>query len=236
MTPLARALAAMEAAPEDAAARLAFFHEFAASEVHVPGGAHPELFETSEGPMILAFDDEAALADFATGPVERASLPGRALVQALLGSGVGVMVKTEAGEAFVDPAALDWLSAALAGAVEETEDVLADPAAPRDLPPDLLAALDRAFGRMAGLVRRVWLFEASGHLVLALEGAAEPSRAALSRSIAEAVRFSGWDGALDVTFVDGSQAERLKGRALRIDLPEPPPRVEKPKDQPPRLR
>ena len=236
MTPLARAMAAMEAAPDDPGLRLALFHQFAASEVHVPGGEHPQIFDTSDGPVLLAFDDEAGLADFATGPIERASLPGRALVAALDGSGVGVMLKTGTGETLLDPATLDWLRDTLAAEVEVDEARLDTPEAPRDLSPDLLAALDRALARMEGMARRAWLFEASGRLVLALEGAEEPSHDALSRGIAEAVRFSGWDGALDLAFIEAHQAEQLKGRALRIDVPEAPMRPERPKGQPPRLR
>lgn len=236
MTPLARALAAMEATPDDRAARLAFFHEFAASEVHVPGGEHPDIFKTSDGPIILAFDDEAALAEFATGPVERASLPGRALAHAVQEAGVGVMVKTAAGEILLAPSTLEWLVEALSGSIEEADDMLLDPEAPADLSPDLLAGLDRALRRMDGMARRGWLFKASDRLVLALEGAPESARAALSRGLAEAVRFSGWDGVLDVTFVNRTQAGRLKGRALRIDLPEPSKRPKPPKDRPPRLR
>lgn len=236
MTPLARAFQAMQAAPDDTSARLAFFHEFAASEVHLPGGETPEVYDTSDGPMIMAFADEADLAATASGPVERATLPGRALVTALDGTGLSVMLDTGAGETLLDVATLDWLRGQLAGAVDAREDQLDRPEAPRDLAPELLAALDRAFRRMEGMARRAWLFQSGQGLVLALEDAAESGHPALSRSISEAVRFSDWDGTLDVTFVDGSQVTRLKGRALRIDLPEAPTRPEKPKDQPPSLR
>lgn len=236
MTPLARALALMQASPDDDARRLAFFHEVAASELHVLGGETPEVFQTSNGPVLMAFDTEEALADFAQSPVDRASLPGRMLARAVQGHDIALTLYTGAGQTLLDAATLTWLADLSTPETAWIDAHLSNPSAPRDLPPPLLAALDRAFPRMAGLARRAWLFETDMGLVLALEGAAAGAEPALSQSIAEAIRFSDWNGSLDVTFVDSEQAERLKGHALRIDMPEPPSRPEKPKDEPPRLR
>ena len=74
-TPLDQAHAAMEAAPEDGAARMRFYERLADGELFLmlsaePKGddVSPEIFELEEGTFVLAFDRESRLADFAGRP------------------------------------------------------------------------------------------------------------------------------------------------------------------------
>ena len=72
LTPLDLAHAAMEAAPEDDAARLRFFERLADSELFIlldkePEGERisPQVFDTGEGQFVLVFDRQERLAQFA---------------------------------------------------------------------------------------------------------------------------------------------------------------------------
>ena len=82
----ATALDAAQASMDDSdQARLAFFQQFAESELFLllddkaEDQSAPLLFETSEGAFVLVFDTEERLAGFADGPVPYAALPGRAI-------------------------------------------------------------------------------------------------------------------------------------------------------------
>ena len=86
MTPLDLAHAAMEAAPEDDAARLRFFERLADSELFVLLDKEPEddrispdVFDTGEGQFVLVFDREERLAQFADRIVPYAALSGRVI-------------------------------------------------------------------------------------------------------------------------------------------------------------
>ena len=98
-TPLDQAHAAMEAAPEDDAARLRFFERLADSELFIlldkePEGDRisPEIFDTGEGRFVLVFDREERLAQFANRIVPYAALSGRVIASMLAGQGVGLGV------------------------------------------------------------------------------------------------------------------------------------------------
>jgi hypothetical protein len=257
-TRLDRALAAMEAAPEEDAARLAFYDRLAEAELfvlleaEVTGDAPilPRSFPVEGGPVVLAFDREERLAAFAGGPASYAALSGRALAARLAGQGVALGLNLgSSGETLLPAEALGWLAATLAEAPKVVEARLAALAAPAGLPPALLTALDAKLATAAGLARGAYLAAAEiegggrGHL-LAFIDAAEGAEAALARAVAEALTFSGLEAAaLDVAFLRASDpaAARLARVALRIDLPgaaEPPAPAAPGSDpaRPPRLR
>lgn len=238
MTPLDSAHQAMEAAPEDDRARLAYYEAFATAEITLllaeePAGevVRPQLFETAEGPLALAFDGEDRLAAFAEGPAPYATLPGRALAGLLAGKGIGLGLNFPEGPAaFLMPAeALDWLTATLAQAPEPRQDRPAR-LAPPDLPEALLAALDRRLARAEGLARRALLAQAewpdgSAGPFLALVGALPGAETALAQAIGEALTFTGLDaGTLDITFLapEDPLIARLETIALALDLPQAP--------------
>lgn len=259
-TPLDAAHAAM-ATGGDAAER-AFFARLADSELVVllqaePQGdrVEPRVFPLDEGPVVLAFDREERLSEFAAGPAPYAALSGRALVRMLVqgGEGLGLALNLGHASAMVLPAdGVAWLAQVLDVPVRVDEARLAELTAPRDVPEALLTALDRHLARMAGLAQRAWL--AGAHYrgggrgqLLAFQGIAPGAEPTLARSVAEALRFSGLEaGALDVVFPapDAAVWARLERVALRFDLPAPSeaPAARRPAppgsdpDKPPRLR
>lgn len=257
-TPIDRAHAAMQAAPEDDAARLRFFERLADAELVLllsrdPEGdaIDPDLFELPDASYLLAFDTEERLAAFTGRAVPYVALSGRTLAGMLAGQGLGLGLNLGAPSETLLPApALDWLAAMLS---ETPRTVTARPAAvaaPSGLPEPLLPALDAKLAAAEGLAQAACLVAVTyddgsrGHLLAFLDplpGAEE----ALARATGEALAFSGIEaGALDVTFLPASDpaADRIARVGLRFDipapaaLPGPPTAPGMDPDRPPRLR
>lgn len=238
-TEIDRAHAAMEAAPQDDAARLAFYERLADSEVFLllAGEAEddritPETFEIADATYALIFDREERLSDFTGRPVPYAGLPGRALIGMLAGQGVGLGLNLDvAPSAMLIPAeAVDWLAQTLLHSPTETEGRIVELLPPAGLPEALIAGLDRKLALAAGLAPWACLAGvrydsgARGH-VLAFVDAAPGAEAALAHAAGEALTFSGVEaGVMDVLFVRGTDpiTARLARTGLRFDLPEPP--------------
>lgn len=258
-TPLDDAHAAMEAAPGDDAARLAFHDRLASAELYLLLDREPEdgealdprLFETSQGSFVLAFDRVERLSDFAEGSAPYAALSGRILAGMLAGQGVGLALNPGVAPSayLMPPEAVTWLSETLSEAPDELEARPRELAPPGDLPERLLTALDaklasaRGLARMAYLAGVTWEGGARGHL-LAFIDATPGAEGALARAVREALVFSGLEaGALDVAFfaAHDAVAARLARTGLRFDLPRfearvaPAPPGSDP-DAPPRLR
>lgn len=258
-TLLDQAHAAMEAAPEDAAARLRFYDRLAMSELYLmltaePEGdaISPEIFDLGDARFVLGFDREERLSDFAGRAVPYAALSGRALAGMLSGQGIGLALNLEVApsQILLPPEALAWLAQTLGSGPQEAEARPSEFRAPC-VPESLVTALDARLATGAGLARRAYLAEViyddgtRGHL-LGVTGALPGAEAALAGAINEALVFSGLEaGALDVTFLSDSDplAADLSRVALRFDLPQPqaPERVERvapgsDPDKPPRLR
>jgi len=216
----------------------------------------PHLFETSDGPVILAFDSEERLAGFQAGPVPFASLPGRVVAQMMAEAGQGLALGLNIGtgaasETLLPPEAMAHLLDLL--------DVSPDQAAAQVMafgPPMVPAALDEALrfalngasGLAAGAVLAAVRYTGGGHgHVLALIGTPPAAENDLARAMAEALSFAGLEAAaLDVTFLDpGAPALAEMARVGRIyDVPPPSERPEPPMpaapgsdpSRPPRLR
>jgi len=84
MTDLDQAHAAMEAAPDDDAARLRFYERLADTELFMLLGAEaegdqisPELFEIEDQQFALVFDREERLSQFVGRVAPYAGIPGR---------------------------------------------------------------------------------------------------------------------------------------------------------------
>ena len=248
MTLLDEAHAAMEAAPGDDAARLAFYSRLAASELYLMlDGDDPAVFQTSEGRFVLAFDAEDRLAAFAGEPAPYAALSGRSLAAMLAGSDTGLGLNFGAPSEMLLPAgSVAWLNDTLAGAPDEAMDRPERIGPPKGVPEQVISALDQRLAaaadlaRMAYLVSVTWPGGRKGYL-LALIDAVPGAEDALAQTIREALVFSGVEaGALDVAFFAATDpiAARLAKHGLRFDLPETP--VTKPPGsdptKPPRLR
>ena len=237
MTPLDQAHAEMMETGEDAA-RLRFYERLADGELFllleqepVDEAISPRVFPLEDGPVVLVFDREDRLAEFAGEIVPYAALPGRVVVRQLAGQGTGLGLNLGvAPSAYIVPAeAVDWLATLLDRAPAAIEARPERFAPPGELPDVLLRALDQKLARAAGLAAAAHLAGVvydSGHRghVLAIVGAVEGAQAALANAVGEALTFSGLDaGELDVVFlgVDDPVLELLAAVALRFDLPEP---------------
>lgn len=259
MTDLDKAHAAMDAAPEDDAARLRFYERLADSELFMllEGEAadeqiEPSLFDIEGAKYALVFDREERLSDFVGRAAPYAGLAGRALVQMLAGQGIGLAFNVEvAPSAMLIPAeAVDWLAETLQHSPEETQARLESLSAPAGLPEAVITGLDRKLAIAAGLARWAYLAAATyeggirGH-VLAFVDAQDGAEKALATAAGEALTFSGIEaGVMDVLFCKSSDplAAHLAKVGLRFDLPEavkPRPMPLAPgmdPSQPPKLR
>ncbi|MBP7242214.1 SseB family protein [Amaricoccus sp.] len=236
-TPIDAAFLAMEAAPEDEAARRRFHERLMDAELFVlleaePEGAtlRPLVFDLEEGRFALAFDRDARLAAFLDAPAPYAALAGRRLASALAGSGVGLGLNLGAApSATLLPAeAVDWLADMARAAAAEAAAVR--PTAvrpPHDATEALVAALDAKVAAMAGRIDAAWLAtlehgDDAGRLVLAVAGATPTAEAGIAAAVAEAATFAGIE--IDVAFlaVDAPARGAFERNGLRFDPPVPP--------------
>lgn len=241
-TPLDTAHAAMEAAPEDGALRVAFYETLAAAELYittegevVPGApVVPTVVEVDGTGYVLVFDTEARLAAFCGGPTAYVAIPGRELALMLAGQATGLALNLDVAPSaiLVPPAAVDWLAEVLGETrPEEVQARALRFDAPLGVPEALLRALDARLARAEGVAEAAWLAAvtyddgSAGH-VLAVTGTRPGAEAALAASLAEAAALAGTEGAaLDLMFLDPADpvAARLARVALRFDLPQPEP-------------
>jgi hypothetical protein len=249
ISPLDAAHAAMVADAGDTAARLRWFGLFLDAELTLllerdpeAGAFAPRLFALADGPVVLACEGEDRLAGVLPEAASTATLPGRVLVAALAGQGIGIGVNLGADAAWlIDAPAVDWLAQALAAVPEPAPDALAAPVSPPDLPPGFEAALMARLEPLRGTLAAAHLAgDGAGGLVVVFEGAADGP--ALARMLGEAAAFGGADMAVAALSLPPGVAppERLRGVARRIDLsprPRPPgPAAPEVQPRPPRLR
>ncbi|MGB8622714.1 MAG: SseB family protein, partial [Paracoccaceae bacterium] len=129
-TPLDRAHAAMEAAPEDDAVRLRFFERLADCELFLLLSREaegediaPKVFDLEGGAFVLVFDREERLADFVGETAPYAALSGRLIAGMLAGQGIGMGVNLGvAPSSILIPAeAIGWLADTLGQRPAEVE-------------------------------------------------------------------------------------------------------------------
>ena len=237
-TPLDHAHGAMQAAPEDEAARRGFYQALADSELFLllvreagDERIEPEVFTFDAGSYVLVFDREERLAEFTGRAAPYAALSGRALVAMLKGQGIGLGLNPEvAPSSTLLPAeAVDWLAEMLEPAPEESQGAVAKAFFAPDLAETVVLALEARLGRMAGVARAACLVKArfddgqTRHL-LAVFDAIPQAEAALAKAMGEMQAFAGVaEQGFDIAFFSGSGAMAEKARAVGhwIELPEP---------------
>ncbi len=252
-TILDRRHAAMQASPEDDAARLAFYGALADAELfllleHEPEGRRalsPEILDLEGTRFVLAFDREERLTDFSSPPGETATpapyaaLPGRVIAGMLAGQGIGMGLNLGvAPSSILIPAeAMDWLQATLSQPPQTAQAAIEAFAPPGDAAgAGLIAALTGKLataGAMPGA--QAWLArarfaapeaEATTGLVLALIGIPGAAHDKLARAAQEALVFSGQEvGGFDTLFLeaDSPAARQIAATGLAIPLPRPSP-------------
>ncbi len=231
--------AAMQAAPDDGAARLRFYEALSEGEIvlllerEAEGDQiSPRSFDVEGCEYVLAFDSEARLAQFAQGVVPHAMMPGRVLIAMLEGSGAGLGVNLDVAPSsiLIPPEAVAWLAGVLADGPQGTEARVSAFRKPTGLPESLLRALDGRLARAAGLAHSAYLVGVTyeggqaGHM-LGFVDALPDAEGALARAVSEALKFSGIEaGLLDVSFFasQDTAAAHLARHGLRFDLPAPP--------------
>ncbi len=259
-TPLDRAFLAMDAAPEDDAARARYYEVLADTELFLvlreePTGDQiaPDVFDLGDQTFVVAFDDEERMGHFTGGPAPYAAISGRVLAGMLAPQGVGLGINLEAGPTsfLIPPEALQWLVDTLGAAPQQAQARVVAIHAPGKLPQKVLDALAERLTRAAGLAQAAFLVEAEydsgarAHM-LAVLGAEDRAHAPLAKSVSEALTFSGIEaGALDVVFIgaDDPRLPTIEAFGMRLDIPPAPeqPRVERvapgmDPDKPPKLR
>lgn len=251
---------AMDRDPDDASARLAYYRAFADSDLCLlldrePEGElfTPRLFDLQDGPVVLVFDSDEALAAFAGAPVPYLALPGRVIAGKLAGRSTGIGVNLADDSAFLmPPDAVDWLVASLAAAPERAGSPPVGWSAPAE--PGRAQLLSAGLAGLGDLAPRAWLADATfadgrRATVLVVEGADPAAKPALAKALAEALMFLGpaADG-VDLAFLSPGEAADLNLAAFaapvaltRAERPAPAPRAAprppgSDPDRPPRLR
>ena len=232
-TPLDLAHAEMETSD---AARLRFYERLADAELFLLLDSEPEgdqitprLFPVEDTTLVLAFDREERLADFA-GSAPYAAVSGRALAQMLTAQSLGLGLNLEvAPSSIVMPAeAIAWLHDTLGRAPRDVEATPEELLPPAGLPEALITGLDTKLALATGLARCAYLcavrYTGGGQShMLAFLDPMPGAEAALARAVNEALVFSGIEaGSLDVAFfrVSDPLAAELAKVGLRFDLPE----------------
>ena len=249
--------AAMEAAPENDAARLSFYERIADTELFLllvsqPSGdqIEPEVFDIETLKYALVFDREERLASFVGRAAPYAGVAGRGLVQMLKGQEIGLALNLDvAPSAMLIPAsAVDWLSDVLRHGPDEHEAMLRDVVTPMNLPDAVQASIARKLTLVQGLANCAYFAGAifadgsKGHILVFID-AADGHEGALAHAAGEALNFSGIEaGSMDVMFAKkGDQLHELlqkSGLLFDIPLPSAPVAPEAPgmnPDKPPRL-
>ncbi len=236
-TPLDLAHQAMQAAPQDNAARMRFFERLADSEVFLllkeeatGDNLLPEMIEVEGVKYLLVFDREERLADFVSGSAHHAALSGRVVAEMLAGQGIGLGLNLGVAQSsiLIPADAMAWLVEMLDNAPEQITEQPISINAPKDLPETLLQALDVKLATAAGMAKTAYLvavvYEGSRHShMLAIIDAVPEAQAAMAKALNEALIFSTVEnGHLDVAFFAGDDpvCKLLETVGLRFDLPE----------------
>ena len=202
----------------------------------------PRTFPLDTGPVVLAFDSESRLSDFA-GAAPFVAMAGRDLAQLFAGQGIGLGLNLGSGaETVVPAAALDWLAEHQVAARQATgqPDALYPPS---DLPEHLLPEIEARVAAAQGLADRAVLAVAAysneRRPLVGFVGAKDGAETALAALIGEVFAVAGLDpSACDVAFlpIRGALTDRLIATGLVIDIPKLPDPPAPDPTRPPKLR
>ena len=153
--------ARMQAAPNSDAAGLRFYEAFCDTNLHVLVNADLSLqiFETSQGKLILAFDTEERMAEFVEQPTEFIKMPGRELVTQLKETdiGIGLNLNVAPTSQILTPEILDWVSALLSVDSTLMVDQVAGFSADCQLSDDDRTALTDRLVNFTGVVKAAYI-------------------------------------------------------------------------------
>ncbi|QDL90786.1 SseB family protein [Paroceanicella profunda] len=243
-TALDAAHAAMEAAPEDVAARMRFYERLAGAELFLLLDAEPAegattlspmILPTGEGDVALVFDTEERMAGFVDAPTPFAALSGRRLAALLAQRDItlGLNLGVAPSAILLPPEALGWMGEVLGAEISEESLVPERIGRPKVIEARVIA-LDERLAGLAGIVGGAWLANAvypggAEAPVLALTDVPEGARGAVAEALAETHRLSGPDTAvLDIVFLDAQSPvlAAFRRHGIGFELPEPQPEPE----------
>jgi len=236
MTPLDQAFARMMAEPETDAFRLRYYEVLAQNPLYLllDGASgdtiQPTEIEISGTPYVLAFDSEARLADFATGPADMAAMTGAELAAMVAGSayGIGLNLGVAASEYLLPSDAVAWLAGMLEGGGNFHDWKPESLHRPIHLDGEFATALAERIATLPGLATEAWLSEAregdaEPTYLFAIAGAARADQPRIRQAVLDVVRFSGVsDITLDIGFFELDDPLIIPMKSLGLPFPFPP--------------
>ena len=208
-----------------------FFTALLSSQIYLlaqgdPDRAQPQIFDTSDGSLVLGFDLPERLGAFGGGGVAYMVLSGRQLVGILSTQSLGLGLNFEQSDyAITIPAdAISWLCRQPLSPLQHSTGIK-QLYAPDTATPVLLQALDRQLSLMTGLAEMAYLCRTQGdELLLAIIEPKHGAQEAIKTAIGEAIALLGVKTApLDIMFLSAHDpiCARLVRVGLRFDLPQP---------------
>jgi len=238
LTPLDIAHDAMMTAPDNAAARLQFYHCLADTELfmllekEVTGDSiTPEVFDLSDNSYVLVFDTQDRMATFTGATKPYAALSGRMIAALLMNNNIGLGVNLDVAPSaiLIPPTGLAWLTDTLENAPEQITAKAVKFNKPNGVDGDLLETLKDRILHAGGVALAAFLVSVdyengtSGTLIGFVD-TPDNARDALAKSVTEALIFSGLsEGAIDVAFFasDDPVVVNLARVGHQFDLPKP---------------
>ena len=161
MSRMDKTYAHMLASPESDTAGLRFYEAFCDTNLSVLVNADlsMQVFETSQGKIILAFDTEERVAEFVDQPTEFIKMPGRELVTQLRGTdtGIGLNLNVAPTSQILTPEILAWISELLSVDSTLLVDQVAGFSADCQLSAEDRTALTDRLANFAGRVEAAYL-------------------------------------------------------------------------------
>lgn len=238
ITPLDTAHAAMMAAPEDATARLQFYHRLADTELfmllekEVEGDSiTPEVFDLSDSSYVLVFDTQDRMATFTGATKPYAALSGRMIAALLISNNIGLGVNLDVASSaiLIPPTGLAWLTDALENTPEQMTSKAVKFNKSNGIDDSLLETLKDRILHAGGVALAAFLVSVdyengtSGTLICFVD-TPENARDALAKSVTETLIFSGLsEGAIDVAFFasDDPMVANMARVGHQFELPKP---------------
>jgi len=229
---------AMQADPENDAARVAFYGRLADAELFVllsdepekPSAISPEILDLEGDRFALVFDREERLTAFAKTAAPYAALPGRVIAGMLAGQGIGLGLNLGVAPSsiLIPGEAMDWLQGALSESPEESHGRLQTLLPPDQTTRALLPVLRDKLANAGAVKARAWLANARFEdgrqgAVLGFADVPEASQTRLAHAAQEAVVFSDAKGDLVTFFMAPGAAREAELAAVGVEIPLPKP-------------
>ena len=212
--------------------RLILFRRFLETELFIlidgPENPDPKLMQIDEGMIMLAFDLEEKLIDFAGENSFFISMSGRRLISQNASIGIAVNLNNSGGGYILTNEVIEWLMKNTQATKEVLQRNTNEIASPSIITERFVELLDEALAASFGLAECAILVQdltksEAKNLLLIFVGSVEFYHTALAQQVSEAFSLSGiQDLILDITFCN-SEDELVKKAllvGLRFDLPQ----------------